>query len=212
MRQDKSNTIINIFLLILFLIIIAFIFYLLYNRYLADQLQDALQQNNVTVVNDPTASENPDNPDVITNPSDHDSQMATFAYSYPAGWKVEENVEAEFTTIRTAGDDNAVTIRVAKKADSLKELSLEEYAKVAAGNEIQGFEELISTEKIVTEYEDIGYVAIWKISFLGGEEFESNPITYFEHPFDPSKSIQVNLENANYLSEYNLIINSFEIK
>ncbi len=211
MRPDRNTTLINIFLIILLLASLAVIFYLLYNYYLSTRPAGDPGSGLQNVALDQPDDQNPDSTSE-SGPINTNSQMATFSYSYPSGWTVEENVEADFTTIRNDRDENIVTIRVAKKPDSLQNLPFSDYVKVAAINEIQGFEELVSDEAITTEFGDTGYLTIWKIQFLGGEEINSNPITYFEHPFDPSKSIQVNLENGQYQKEYNLIINSFEIK
>lgn len=208
MKSDKNTTIINTFLLILFLVILAIIIYLIYTNFYSDWL--AKNQQKPTLITT-TTDTNPEN-NVTSNTTTTDSSLATFSYSYPSTWTVEENVDADFTTIRDTKGDNAITIRVAKKPESIKNLTLEEYSRVAAINEIQGFKELISITPITTDYDDKGYETVWKISFLGSEDYSSNPITYFAHPFDPTKSIQVNLENANYLNEYNFIIKSFAIK
>lgn len=208
MRTDKHTTIINTFLLILLLIILAIILYLLYTFFLADLLngnnQNPNSANNGDAADDGSGNQNKSN---LLN-----SRLATFSYSYPANWNVEENVDADFTTIRNETGETVITIRVAKKPTNLKDLPLGEYAKVAALNEIQGFKELISINDVTTDYGDRGYQTTWKISFLGSEDYSSNPITYFAHPFDPTKTIQVNLENQKYLNEYNIIIKSFEIK
>jgi hypothetical protein len=211
MRSDKSTFVINTFLFLLFLFVIAIIAYLLYRYWQADQLKQNLQSDKTIVID----GNNQESDQSLANTPDgttFESKMATFSYVYPSGWTVEENPAADFTTIRNANGVNAVTIRIVKKIASLQSLSLEEYAKQAAMQEIQGFKELKSIEKITTESGEVGYKTVWKIQFLGGEDFDSNPITYFEHPFDPDKSIQVNLESNNFADVYNLIIQSFTIK
>ncbi|HPH78746.1 MAG TPA: hypothetical protein PLH65_01560 [bacterium] len=211
MRSDKSTFVINSFLVLLFLFVIAIIAYLLYSHWLSNQLKQNSGQDRTIVIennqpeNDQTTAGSPTS-------TTFDSKMATFSYIYPSDWTVSENTEADFTTIRDANNSNAVTIRVVKKIDSLKKLSLEDYASQAAAQEIQGFKTLKSINRITADSGAIGYQTVWMVQFLGGEEFASNPITYFDHPFDPEKSIQINLENDKYLDTYNQIIQSFTIK
>lgn len=208
MRKDKSWEIINYFLLILVLIALGVILYLLYQYWRAQNMNDYLKAPTEIVTQN-----NGDNPTTTTGQKLAEvSRIASFSYEYPVGWTVEENTDASFATIRNDKNENLITIRVLKKAGSLNDLPFDQYAAQAAKTEIQGYDSLSDIKQMKTVSGLTAYKTTWNVKFLGGEQFISNPITYFEHPLDKSKSIQITLENPNYEKQYDELVTSFEIK
>lgn len=206
MKSERVYSIINYFLYFLLLIALGIILYLLYSNWQNNNFQQAMDATgNGVEITDRPEEEN-------GQATSHSSQMGSFSYAILADWTIEENTEADYAVIRNKQEQNIVSVRIITKTDSMKELSFEDYARQAAANEIQGYQSLESIEKIQAENGIIGYKTTWNIQFLGGEEFISNPITYFEHPFDPDKSIQFSLENAEYIQDYDNIIHTFRIE
>lgn len=202
MKKDRSLPIINAFLLILLLIAIGVILYLWYQNYRANQLNELVNQNGSS------AQDQKNNP-ASSNKISQASKMAAFSYAYPDNWTIEENSEADFAVIRDENKENIITVKIIKRQGSLAELPFDQYASTAASKEIPGYISLQEIKEIKSEDGHTGYKTRWNIKFLGGEQFVSNPITYFEHPLDPAKSIQINLENANHEKDYDDLIASF---
>ncbi|MBU0647965.1 hypothetical protein KJ855_02190 [Patescibacteria group bacterium] len=209
MKSERVYNIINYFLYFLLLVALGVILYLLYLNWQARNLEEATRQNQAQP---PVTQGQSITEETNLVESSFSSDLAAFTFSVPEDWTVEEKTEADFSIIHNAEGQNIVSIRVVKKTGSLAELPFDQYAAIAAKEEIQGYNSLEDMIEITTTDQSIGYKTTWKIQFLGGEEFVSNPITYFEHPFDPAKSIQVSLENAEYLDTYDLIIESFNFK
>lgn len=207
MKSEKVFSVINYFLYFLLLIALGIILYLVYLSWESQYLK-----NNGSTFEQPLVEKTDTSPEGSPEEQQYVSKLASFSYLMPEGWQVEEKPEADYAIIRNQAGKNIISIRVMEKPESLVELPFDQYATQAAKNEIQGYESLESIEQITTESGLTGYKTTWKIKFLGGEEFISNPITYFEHPLNQKDSIQITLESADYASEYNLLINSFRIE
>ncbi|MFZ5392006.1 MAG: hypothetical protein ACOZAR_02315 [Patescibacteria group bacterium] len=206
MKSERVYSIINYFLYVLLLIALGVILYLLYLNWEKNQLENLAKNQSVeTITRSDVAKQEESEINAI-----HQSQMASFSYEIPSSWSIDEKEEADFAVVRNENLQNAITIRIVKKMDSLIGLTLEQYAEIAAKNEIQGYRDLNKMEKIVTDSGLEGYKTIWNIQFLGGEQFVSNPITYFKHPLDDTKSIQISLENDKYIAEYEALLKSFQ--
>jgi len=206
MKSERVYSIINYFLYVLLLIALGVILYLLYLNWEKNQLEQLSKtQSGETITQSTSSQEKESEVNAI-----HQSQMASFSYEIPSNWSIDEKEEADFAVVRNESLQNAITIRIVKKQDSLAGLPLDQYAAVAAMNEIQGYKELATIEKITTSTGVEGYKTTWNIQFLGGEKFVSNPITYFNHPLDEAKSIQISLENSQYTLEYDALIKSFQ--
>lgn len=109
-----------------------------------------------------------------------------------------------------------ITVRHKTGDEQTSKTPLPEYAKVAATQEIQNYNELASIETITTKDQQVGYKTTWNRSaptlngkVLNSKNEPSEPITYFAHPTDPYYTIQFYLYDVSYLSDYNQIINSF---
>lgn len=92
-------------------------------------------------------------------------------------------------------------------------LPFDQYVRVAAAEEIQGFKRLNSIEKITTHTGLDGYKTAWEYTSLNGEEKISLPITYFEGPGDIQgtnfKTIQLNLNDLNCEEVYEQMLYTF---
>lgn len=126
----------------------------------------------------------------------------------PTGDSIDSSEDVIYiTTVHKTGDE------VTSKRP------LAEYAKTAATEEIQNYNELNSIETITTKNGDIGYRTTWNRSgpFVNGVELNSSkepsePITYFDLPDDPYYTVQIRLNDMAYLQDYEEIIRSFSSK
>ncbi|MFA4931070.1 MAG: hypothetical protein WC570_04365 [Patescibacteria group bacterium] len=206
MKSERVYSIINYFLYFLLLIALGIILYLLYNNW----QKQAVVDNNAA--NDGKGVTAIDNGQTTGTTETHSSQMGSFSYVIPADWTIEENTEADYAVIRNAQNQNVISVRIVTKPDDLQDLPFDQYAAQAAKVEIQAYQSLNEIKQINAEDGIVGYWTTWNIQFLGGEQFVSQPITYFEHPIDPAKSVQITLENDKYTDDYNYLINSFRIE
>lgn len=124
---------------------------------------------------------------------------------FPSDKPAESGNEAILITVHHKSGDEETSKR-----------PLAEYAKTAATEEIQNYNELNSIETITTKNGEIGYKTTWIRSgpFVNGVELNSKhepsgPITYFGFPKDPYYTAQFYLYDEKYLSEYNQILESF---
>lgn len=93
--------------------------------------------------------------------------------------------------------------------ESTSTLPFDQYVKVAAIEEIQGFKTLNSLEEITTKSGFHGYKTTWEYVSLSGENKISLPITYFEGSSSDFKTIQINLNDSNCEEVYNEMLYTF---
>lgn len=149
---------------------------------------------------------------------EYKSEKYSFAFSYPSDWVYHEFSDGDGVELRPNDARNEtitafITFQVLPKPLSIASLPFEQYVKVAAVNEIQNYKSLASIQSTSTQNGLIGYITTWNVTPLGNhtdnvEETVSLPITYFPAR-DSKKSIELFLENKQYVREYNMIINSF---
>lgn len=207
MRKDKSWDIINYFLFILILIALGIILYLLYQYWRAQNISEFLKEPTEIVNRNDQGKSLQEGEKLIAV-----SKVASISYEYPAGWTVEENTDASYAIVRNDKNENIINIKVIKKVGSLNDLPFDQYASTAAKKELPGYESLANIQQITNLNGLTAYKTTWNVKFLGGEQFISNPITYFEHPLDKAKSIQIALENPNFEKEYDELVQSFDMK
>lgn len=220
-ENRRDFIIINTFIFLLLLAALGVVLYLLFLNWQNKKYQEAYQSIDNPVIEkgadiyytDPNSiseseTDTKNTEQIDTTTLNFLANIASFKFDYPSNWSVEENSEADFAVVRNESNQNAITIRVVKKSTNLLELPFDQYVTQAAKNEIQGFQSLENITQFTTKSGTIGYNTTWKIQFLGGEEFVSNPLVYFPHPFDPDKSIQISLENADYLEQFNNLVTS----
>lgn len=124
---------------------------------------------------------------------------------FPSDKPAEKGNEAILIAVRHKSGDEVTSKR-----------PLEEYAKTAAAEEIQNYNEVNSIETVTAKNGEIGYKTTWNRSgpFVNDVELNtkhepSDPITYFGFPNEPSYTAQFYLYDKAYLSEYNQIIKTF---
>jgi len=224
MERNTSRNIINVFLYLLILILLGIILYLLLLAYQGKLAQDAFNNANPPRLSG-DATDQAGNSDQGSDISSqliagqlndtsnwqlHESKLASFSFKYPPLWTVDENQSASFIVLRNEKGINMITVRVINKTENLADLDFRSYASRAGGEEIQGFQTIAEFYQILAQNDIVAYQAKWNVQFLGGEKFVSPPITYFSHPFDDHKSIQFVLENNDYRTTYDLIVESFQ--
>ncbi|MDD4785216.1 MAG: PsbP-related protein [Candidatus Shapirobacteria bacterium] len=87
--------------------------------------------------------------------------------------------------------------------------NFDEYVKVAGTYEIEGYESLASIKKITTDTGLIGYETTWIYSTRKGTKATSLPITYFNPTNSSEYTVQVSLNDENYIDDYHKIISTF---
>ena len=123
----------------------------------------------------------------------------------PSGISIDNVEDAILITVRHKSGDPETSKR-----------PLAEYAKTAATEEIQNYNELTSLETITTKSGEIGYKTTWNRQapsmngrVLNSKNEPSDPITYFALPEEPYYTVQIYLNDSAYLPEYNQILKTF---
>jgi hypothetical protein len=133
-----------------------------------------------------------------------------YSIEYPSGWNVDESSSktgVEFSS----NAKNVVSIYIGQKSGGYDDVSLEEYAKVAATKEIQNHNELVSFKSLITASGTVGYETTWMVQSLGnlqGGSRESAPITYFEIPGDKTNLLRITLSDGEDLDLYEKMLNT----
>lgn len=165
-------------------------------------------------------------PETVASPSSF-IVYKNFKYEYQIGYPpifaIKENNDKSgvgFIPDGKTGElgDQAIWVTVRHKTGDMEtsKTPLAEYAKTAATQEIQNYDELASITTVTTNSGQVGYKTTWKRSpppIVGGSHEGSNepslPITYFELPSDPYYTIQVYLDDEKYLPEYEQMLKTF---
>lgn len=91
-------------------------------------------------------------------------------------------------------------------------MPFQEYVKIAATQEIQGYTKLVSRKKVTTDSGIVGYETTWQVepsSGAGQRQSISEPITYFPLQNDPTVTVQILLTNNAYISSYEVLLQTF---
>lgn len=111
-------------------------------------------------------------------------------------------------------DDNwieFISIDLSGRVVSLLNTSFDEYVKIAASLEFEGgYDSISKIEKITTQYGVIGYKVVWNGHDRQGNKIITQPITYFDTKNQNGDTIQIRLNDENYLDDYNKMILSFK--
>lgn len=125
-----------------------------------------------------------------------------YAVNYPVTWSVREFPDHKTgATFKPPGsEEEVITIDAMGQVwDERGAIPFEEYVKTAGMQEIQGYLSLNSSEEVVTKYGLKGFKTTWNVSALTGEEYISQPRTYFPLPEKyGEKTLQLSLEDGNY--------------
>jgi len=151
-----------------------------------------LARNSVTPLPDsPTSEADSSATAATTTWTTYTNTKHQFSVEYPSDWMQTESPSgngalfAAQSSSDTLGESNEITVSVGQKTLTEEELTFEEYAKVAAAQEIQNYNRLASIEPIILGNNMKGYKTTWMVSSLattGSPESESAPITYFQVP------------------------------
>lgn len=138
-----------------------------------------------------------------------------YTVTYPGSWSIyefQDTIGATFIPEGMKKDPSYGVISIAKssKSPNLSKLSFEEYVKVAAADEIQGHEKLLSIEQVTTTSSIIGYKTVWQIAKGNPSPFSTSTITYFPLQNDQKNTIQISLSDDTYKDIYTQIITSFK--
>lgn len=106
-----------------------------------------------------------------------------------------------------------ITVNVMQKPANYRTMPFDDYVKIAAVQEIQGYTKLVSFKEITTQSGIVGYETTWQVTPPPGAEEEqqriSEPITYFPLPNDAKVTVQISLTNAAYVSSYEALLPTF---
>ena len=120
-----------------------------------------------------------------------------------AGFKLISDIDkepypSEFIVVDASGRDAAYL-----------NTSFDEYVKVAGIHEIENYESLASIKKITTDTGLVGYETTWTYINREGIKSTSLPITYFDTANSSKYTVQVRLNDENYIDDYHKIISTF---
>jgi len=159
-------------------------------------------------------------------PSSKIYSNANYSYSveYPGSWVVREfsgtKTGAAFQPANkaVAYENETITIDVQQRVViDPAPATFEEYARVAAKHEIQGYNKLMSFEKILTKSGLIGYKTTWTRSAppmaqvptgMTSSNSASEPIIYFEIPNNPKVTLQLKVEGKENYEVFQKMIDS----
>lgn len=167
-----------------------------------------------------------ENKDMISDTVPYKNPIYGFQVEYSKIFSFKESSDRKSISLIPSGKsidntDDAILITVRHKSGDpeTSKRPLAEYAKTAATEEIQNYNELASIDTITTESGEIGYLTTWKRQapsmngvVLNSKNEPSDPIAYFELPEEPYYTVQVYLNDKAYLSEFNQILKTFSTK
>jgi hypothetical protein len=150
-----------------------------------------------------------------------------FGYSinYPIEWAFREFPDtksgAGFRPLSSLEEIESECINIDARGTAENEYNtpFDEYVKVAAIAEIQGYEKLNSIESVTTTSGLAGFKTTWIYKIIDGQEKISLPITYFENKKTVQmengqlkyKTIQTTLNNKDCEEIYNKMLPTFRI-
>jgi len=144
--------------------------------------------------------------------------LSGYSIQYPKGWTYREILSYDNLTtlaLQPLGLEYEVINIIGNKGPSdFKDMSFDKYVKIAAQQNIQGYQKLHSIENVTTTNGIEGYKTHWYVEGFNGKRWISSPITYFESNLEGIKTIDVELTNtkyANYQKIYKQIVNSFNL-
>ena len=139
-----------------------------------------------------------------------------YSINYPNIWTFREfpdiNDGAGFRLSTSINDlkNEFINIDEMGRGESYQKMVFDEYVKNAGPYEIENYNSLATIEKITTNTGIIGYKVTWNFTDRNGKEQVSLPITYFDTKKSNGDTVQVSLNNKNYLDDYNKMILTFK--
>ncbi len=165
-------------------------------------------------------------PEVLTTPAPdptagwktYTNEKWGYSVKYPSDWTYREFPStrdgAGFRPLDKPNDVRYefIGIRLGKRALDSINIPFEEYVKRVAIEEIQNYQSLVSIEKVPTKDGLVGYKTTWNVRSLEGGIQESLPITYFDYKNSSGDTVQVSIENNDYMNIYNQILSTFKFQ
>lgn len=141
------------------------------------------------------------------------NEKYNYSIDYYNNWRFRESPDsksgAAFSPLSKPNEyeNETISISAYNKTLGYSNLSFEEYVKIAATKEIQGYNKLVSINKITTLEGVVGYKTTWMVQSIGpGGSSESLPITYFELPNNKNMLIRISLDSKEDLGVYEKMI------
>ena len=155
----------------------------------------------------------------ISNWKTYSNTKYGYAISYPPNWVYREFPNSkDGAGFRLESEPNDLTyehvsiIYSARGSDDIN-IPFDTYVKQAATREIQDYLSLVSISEVKTSSNIIGYKTTWNVQEMGqpsSKTYISLPITYFDTKDSYGGTIQISLEDTNYIDLYNQIISTFK--
>jgi uncharacterized protein YxeA len=142
-----------------------------------------------------------------------------YSIQYPSDWVYRQYPDTETgagfqpKSMKLDPANEFITINVMPKVSP--EGSFSNYVKVAATNEIQGYQSIESLTPFTTPSNLTGYTTTWNVAGLGANSklSVSNPITYFDLPdSEPPSTLQIFLNDPKYLDIYTKMLSTVTIQ
>ncbi|TSC87784.1 MAG: hypothetical protein G01um10145_965 [Microgenomates group bacterium Gr01-1014_5] len=168
----------------------------------------------------PTTVDETANPDSIgANWKTYINQKSKFSLKYPLNWSIIKQTD-ETVSLAPADKLNEYSYGVIEVSINPKtgiekgssNLSLEEYIKKFAVEEIQGLDKVASMKKITNE-KTVGYKVVWNLVEGSPAQSKTLTIAYFERFADPEHIARfgwIIQEKAEYENIYNEMISTFK--
>lgn len=144
------------------------------------------------------------------------NKTTNYSINYSDKWTFREfpgtGTGAGFRLLTSANDPTNEFININKMERDPNHLKtvFSEYVKIAATFEIENYTSLATIKKITTSTGLVGYETTWNIITLDGKKEISLPITYFDTKDSKGNTVQVTLNDKNYLDDYNKMILTFK--
>lgn len=206
----KSKFFIALAVIVLLLVIAAggFIFGKYYSK--NNVSQTAVNTKSQTPAPSPTAE--------VAGWKTYSNSKYNYSIDYLNSWRVREfdqtKTGAAFSPLNKPNDyaNETINIDAGQKSIDSVNLPFEDYAKIAATKEIQGYKSLVSIKKITTTEGVVGYETTWMVQSIGpGGSSESSPITYFELPNNKNYVVKVSLGQPQDLGVYEKMLTTFKL-
>jgi hypothetical protein len=134
-----------------------------------------------------------------------------FEIKYPPDWNfIEYESGVEFHPKNNPYKQGIITVGFYGRGSDYCKIPFEDYVKIAAPSEIQGYESINTIEKIINSNGVEMYKTTWNYTDLKGSKKISLPITYFGIKAELCGGIEAFLNNSDYLDIYNKVIFTFK--
>ncbi len=109
----------------------------------------------------------------------------SYSIKYPTNWAYTESPDTKsgagfrLATKSDNPENDFLTVYYSARPTNLSTMSFEDYVKIAAIQEIEGYKKLTKIQKVTTNSGIVGYTTYWQYTDHTGATLDSRPITYF---------------------------------